>query len=227
METKGLHELYNAAVILTGPSSSSDAQSPDLKSVLHRRLADYRSFIRDEPRLRVESTLEVVQLDTASEALIILELLHRQLTTRETSKQTDTGAPHSAENDPSLVGTRDLALIRTLLSIVFKWAVEPLVQRIVTAIPSTSRSHIIQGARIVDLTGLPHEFSLLSSTASRILALSLSEGITIVTATLLNRHLHDLLLPCIIVGWLPKTLSSESMPTGDALRPQVMHLLAR
>ena len=211
--------------MLTGPSTSSETRPADLKDVLQRRLSDYRTLLNQDSTTE-NASLESLQLQTATEALLILELLHRALTDPESGDST-------SQKDPSLVGTRDLGLIRTLLSIVLKWAVDPLLQRIVAGIPSTSASHAVKGARIIDLTGLPHEFSTLTSVTSRLLSLPLSDGLgsplsqSVVTATLLNRHLPDLLLPCIVLGWLPKSLSTETMPTADSLRPQVMHLLSR
>ncbi|RPD67330.1 hypothetical protein L226DRAFT_608532, partial [Lentinus tigrinus ALCF2SS1-7] len=230
---KTLEELLHAAAVLTGPSSSSEIRPADLKGVLHRRLSEYHALY-DQHIPAENASLESLQLETATESLLILELLHKALTSPATPAPADhePGGP-TTQRDPSMIGTRDMGLIRTLLSIVFKWAVEPLLQRIVAGIPSTSTSHAVNGARIIDLTGLPHEFSTLSSVTSRLLSLPLSDGITsplsqsAVTATLLNRHLPDLLLPCIVIGWLPKSLATETMPTADSLRPQVMYLLSR
>lgn len=234
---KSLDELYQAATILTGPSASSQAWPNDLKAVLSRRLADYRAFCGDDAPSS-DSSLESVQLDTAIEALVILEPLHERLKDPDqpvqvSSQRNGSSEENSPEKNPTLIGSRDMALIRTLVSIVFKWAVEPLLQRAVAAIPSTAVSKVARGARIIDLTGFPQQYSHLVSLISRLLALPLSGGLTsplsksVVTATLLNQHLSDLLLPCIVVGWLPKSLSSESMPTGDVLRPQVVYLLSR
>ncbi|KAI1789539.1 hypothetical protein LXA43DRAFT_1075305 [Ganoderma leucocontextum] len=225
------------ATILTGPSASSDARPNDLKSILSRRIADYHAFCGDIVPLS-DTSLESVQLDTAIAALVMLEPLHERLKDPDQSVQVSpqgSGSPEekSPKTNPTLIGSRDMALIRTLISIVFKWAVEPLLQRVVAAIPSTSASNVARGARIIDLTGLPQQYSLLVSLTSRLLALPLSGGSTlplsksVVTATLLNHHLSELLLPCIVIGWLPKSLSSDSMPTGDVLRPQVMYLLSR
>ncbi|KAM5540366.1 hypothetical protein V8D89_005824, partial [Ganoderma adspersum] len=234
---KSPDELYQAATILTGPSASSQARPDDLKAVLSRRLADYHAFSGDEAPSS-DSSLESVQLDTAIEALVILEPLHERLKDPDQPVQVPSGGnrspeENSPEKNPTLIGSRDMALIRTLISIVFKWAVDPLLQRAVAAIPSTAVSMVARGARIIDLTGLPQQYSHLVSLISRLLALPLSGGLTsplsksVVTATLLNQHLSDLLLPCIVIGWLPKSLSSDSMPTGDVLRPQVMYLLSR
>lgn len=234
---KTLDELYQCATILTGPSASSEARPNDLQGVLSRRLVDYHAFC-ETAAPSPDASLESVQLDTAIEALVILEPLHERLKDSDHPIQGPpggSGSPEakSPEKNPTLIGSRDMALIRTLISIVFKWAVEPLLQRVVAAIPSTSASNVARGARIIDLTGLPQQYSLLVSLTSRLLALPLSGGLTlplsksVVTATFLNQHLSDLLLPCIVIGWLPKALSSDSMPTGDVLRPQVMYLLSR
>lgn len=220
-------ELLRVAVVLTGSTATSDVRPTDLRDVLRRRLSDYYISI-GRPTAHEDPSLEDTQLETATEALSILEQLHLSLGSQE-PPSTAIDAP-----DPgALLGTRDLALVRTLVSIVFKWATEPLLRRITNAIPSTSISYAVAGASIIDLTGLPHEYSTLSSITSRMLAIPLADGIasplsqSAVTATLLHRHLPDLLLPCVVIGWLPKSLASDSMPTGDALRPQAMHLLAR
>ena len=235
---RSLDEIFKAAAILTGPAGSSEARPAELKGVLLRRLTDYYAYLGNEA-LPPGSSLESAQLCTAVEALSILEQLHELLRNPDTSAPKplpevsvkDEKTPQ--EDNPTLIGSRDMALIRTLMSIVFKWAVESLLQHIIAAIPSTSASHAARGASIIDLTGLPHDYSVLYSLSSRLLTLPLSEGMaaplskSVVTATLLNQHLSDLLLPCIVIGWLPKSLASDSMPTGDAFRPQVMYLLSR
>ncbi|PIL37009.1 hypothetical protein GSI_00701 [Ganoderma sinense ZZ0214-1] len=234
---KSLEELYQAATILTRPPSSSQPRPNDLKRVLSRRLVDYHAFCGHHTSSS-DSSLESIQLDTAIEALVILEPLHERLKHPDQPVQTPPRGSgsleeNSPEKNPMLIGSRDMALIRTLISIVFKWAIEPLLQRAVAAIPSTAVSSATRGAKIIDLTGLPQQYSLLVSLTSRLLALPLSAGLTsplsksVVTATLLNQHLSDLLLPCIVIGWLPKSLSSDSMPSGDVVRPQVMYLLSR
>ncbi|KAH9918173.1 uncharacterized protein BXZ73DRAFT_92241 [Epithele typhae] len=226
--------LFQAAVVLTGTSSSPDSRSANMKAILLRRLHEYHEFI-GESHENEDGTLDAAQRATALESLSLLEHLHKHLQAREQEPAPGSvkGENYEAKMDPSLVGSRDLALMRTLLSIVFKWALEPLVGRVASAIPSTSALHITKGARIIDLTGLPHEYSTLSSICDRLLSVSLSNGVSsplsqsAVAAILLNQHLSDLLLPCIVVGWLPKSLSSEDMPTGNTLRPQIMYLLTR
>ncbi|KAH9853650.1 hypothetical protein C2E23DRAFT_113637 [Lenzites betulinus] len=226
-------DLFRAAAILTGPSGSSDERPSHLKDVLRRRIVDY-SHAMSKPAPTGDLSLEVLQSHTALEALFLLECLQERLKVPNTLiKPDDVSNGAVPEHEQPLLGSRDLAMIRTLLSILFQWAVDPLLQRIVSAIPSTSASQGIARAGIIDLTGLPHEFSTLSSISSRLLALVLPAGPgspiaqSGVTAALLNQQLSDLLVPCIVIGWLPKSLASEDMPTADSVRPLVMHLLSR
>lgn len=226
-------DLFRAAATLTGLSGSSDERPSHLKDVLRRRIVDY-SHAMSKPAPTGDLFLEVLQSHTALEALFLLECLQEQLKVPSTLiKPEDVSNGAVPEHQQPLLGSRDLAMIRTLLSILFQWAVDPLLQRIVSAIPSTSASQGIARASIIDLTGLPHEFSTLSSISSRLLALVLPAGPgspiaqSGVTAALLNQQLPDLLVPCVVIGWLPKSLASEDMPTADSVRPLVMHLLSR
>ncbi|OJT09025.1 hypothetical protein TRAPUB_50 [Trametes pubescens] len=235
---QSVEDLFRAAAILTGPSGSSDARSTHLKDVLRRRIIEYNEAV-GKTALTDEMTLETLQSYTALEALSLLESLHEKLKAPDAplpQEGTPTPGPRQVDalqHEQPLLGTRDINLISTLLSILFNWAVAPLLQRIVAAIPSTSASQGIARASIIDLTGLPHEFSTLSSISSRLLALVLPAGPgspisqSGVTAALLNRQLSDLLVPCIVIGWLPKSLASDTMPTADKVRPLVMHLLSR
>lgn len=235
---QSVEDLFRAAAILTGPAGSSDARPTQLKDVLRRRIIEYSDSVGKNVSTD-EMTLETLQSYTAIEALSLLELLHEQLKAPDVPLPQE-GTPVQGrlpggglQYEQPLLGTRDIALIRTLLSILFKWAVAPLLQRMVAAIPSTSASQGIARASIIDLTGLPHEFSTLSSISSRLLALVLPAGPgspisqSGVTAALLNRQLSELLVPCIVIGWLPKSLASDTMPTADKVRPLVTHLLSR
>ncbi|KAI9069217.1 hypothetical protein FKP32DRAFT_1682994 [Trametes sanguinea] len=228
-----LSDLFRAAAALTGSSGSAAETRPtDLKDVLYRRISEYSELLgKNSPQ--GDLGLEALQSHTALEALSLLEALHDRLQAPEPTPQLDQDKVSQDSASQPLVGTRDLAIIRTLLSVAFKWGVEPLLQRIIAGIPSTSTSHTISRASIIDLTGLPHEYATLSSISSRLLALVLPHGPgssisqSAVTASLINRQLSDLLVPCIVVGWLPKSLASNSMPTADAIRPLLMHLISR
>jgi hypothetical protein len=89
---------------------------------------------------------------------------------------------------------------------------------------------LFSGPKIIDLTTTPEDYRQLSSFLVRILALLLPDGLhgrlpqTLITTTLLDRHLTDILKPCIALGWLPKSLSSEGTPTLDEIRPKIMRL---
>ncbi|PCH41522.1 hypothetical protein WOLCODRAFT_163168 [Wolfiporia cocos MD-104 SS10] len=218
---------------LVGPSGSEAAA--DIKEVLLRRLEQYRIIIgkSEQSDIPFTASLDYVQLHTATEALYVLELL--QSAWREEAAAGPLKAIPAREYDApeGVIGSRDLAQIRTLIGIVFKWAIEPLLARVVSAIPVRSTpSHVRSGAKIIDLTGVPADFTALTSCTSRLLHLMLPDGPhtpllqTVITYTLLNKHLIDLLRPCIVLGWLPKTLATESVHPVDELRPPAMHLMS-
>ena len=162
------------------------------------------------------------------EALYVLECL-QSVWSRDDATSPPQEGPSSAG-----IGSRDLAQVRTLLAIVFKWGVEPLLGRVVSAIPVKTpvkpQSHT--DAKIIDLTGLPDDFERLSATVLRLLRLPFPEESrasllqTAVTSSLLNKHLVDLLKPSIVLGWMPKNLATESVRPVDAIRPRVMRLLS-
>ncbi|KAL7282291.1 hypothetical protein ACG7TL_003761 [Trametes sanguinea] len=208
-----LGDLFRAAATLTGSSSATSETRPaDLKDILYRRISVYSEMLGQKPP-EGDLGLETLQSHTALEALSLLETLHSCLKAPDLHPEPGQEIVNQESNTQPLV--------------------EPLLQRIVAGIPSTSTSHTISRASIIDLTGLPHEYATLSSISSRLLALVLPHGPgstvsqSAVTATLVNRQLSDLLVPCIVVGWLPKSLASDSMPTADGIRPLLMHLLSR
>ncbi|KZT72491.1 hypothetical protein DAEQUDRAFT_722639 [Daedalea quercina L-15889] len=176
----------------------------------------------------MDGTLEGLQLRTAMEALYVLECLQREWSR-------DDAASHLQEGPSTAgVGSRDLAQIRTLISIVLKWGVEPQLGRVANAIPTTTlpMSQIHAGAKIIDLTGVPDDYEGLSGTVVRLLRLPMWQGThnmllqTAVTSTLLNKYLADLLKPSLVLGWLPKNLTTDSIKPIDSIRPSVMQLLS-
>ncbi|KAI0939316.1 hypothetical protein AcV5_000773 [Taiwanofungus camphoratus] len=234
-------DVLRAGAFLTG-SSQSEAVT-NLKEVLQYRLTQYRAFLglQGIPR-HLDSSLEDVQLETASEALHTIERLQEVWTSKltlpshATSSRDQTVSRSRTESNPSsngdFIGARDLAHIRTLISIIFKWAVEPLLSRVGSAIPTKSTAKRHGGAKIIDLTGVPSDYETLSLFLTRLMCLILPGGSqgplsqTVITVTLLNRHLTDLLRPCIVLGWLPKSMATDSVHTLDDLRPLVVHLLS-
>ncbi|OSX60155.1 hypothetical protein POSPLADRAFT_1066562 [Postia placenta MAD-698-R-SB12] len=204
----------------------------DIREVLHRRLTRYHSYFGPE-ELHVDGSTEELQLQTGNECLNILERL-------QTAWESEVVAgPSSAPASPinpsaGVVGTRDLAQIRTLLSIVFKWAVEPFLSGVANAIPAKADPHtrVHAAPRIIDLTSIPADYTSLTTAVSRLLRLLFPAGVqsapsqTAIASALANRHLSDLLRPCLVLGWLPKNLATESVRPVDEFRPYVMRILA-
>ncbi|KAJ6539322.1 hypothetical protein B0H19DRAFT_961303 [Mycena capillaripes] len=181
---------------------STDNTSHDLKSVLASRLTRYYACLELNNAIDGSETLQSLELTTAAEALHVLERVHGIL---------------NAEDAP--IGTRDLAELRTLLAIAFKWGVDPLLSRAMLARPSKSAR-----PQIIDLTTAPEDYKLLCSIMSRLLSIVVpTNSPTFVSTTLLNRHLDQLLRPCIAIGWLPKSLASDAAP--ESIRPMTIRLL--
>ncbi|KAK7061701.1 RTP1-C1 domain-containing protein [Favolaschia claudopus] len=184
--------------------STDNTPSQDLKSVLASRLTRYYASREIDTTLTSSETLQVCELTTATEALNLIERIHEIL---------------DAEDAP--VGTRDLAQLRTLLAIAFKWGVDALLTKVMLTWPTKSER---PQRPIIDLTNSLEDYRLLCSMVSRLLRISMSSAApTFVTTTLLSRHLDQLLRPCIAIGWLPKALAPESPP--DAIRPATINLL--
>lgn len=192
-----------------------------LKSALLQRLQDYYTCSGTSSTIDESASLENVKLRTADEALSVVEKI-QQLLNVETL---DTAAP--------LLGTRDLNQIRTLLSITFRWGTDPLLSHIISSWPSTSSSPVaVAGTKIIDLTSTPDDYRHLTDLVSRQLLLIFSKGIhgnrsnTLITEIILQRHIPEILKSAISLGWLPKSLTTDSMAPLDGVRPLVMRLVA-
>ncbi|OBZ76096.1 hypothetical protein A0H81_03253 [Grifola frondosa] len=224
-----LPDCLRAAAILTG-SSLQEAPS-DIKDVLRSRLNQYLKICGREQQHAHDISLEALQLETATEAISIVVQIQQCLETSYHS-QASPGLSSSPDLQPGILfGSRDLSLLRILVSIVFKWAAEPLLLRIVAAIPAKPQP-ARSGAQIIDLTGLPNDYNTLLIILNQIFKILLPNGVqspvaqTAVVATLLNLHLADIVKPCIVVGWLPRSLASESISTVDEFRPLIIRLLS-
>jgi hypothetical protein len=199
--------------------SSPAAPSLDLKSVLVNRLSRYYDR-RSSGSVSNTITLEETQFITAREALSVLDRVQRILGDADTETKTN-----------PLIGTRDLGELRTLLSVVFKWGVDPLLSKVVAAWPSKNDPPESKGPRIIDLTTSAEDYELISSLVSELMNLlfpsDLKGGIsqTLITTTVLDRHAIDLLRPCISLGWVPKYLASDSRPALDTARPFTLRVL--
>lgn len=222
-----------AGAVLAGSDSSEHAQ--DLFAILRARLTKYHDVLGGEGQRAEEKDLLGIQLDTAIESLRVIERVHIILGGIEDPGGAERAAPGDGpareggqdEGIPA-VGTRDMALLRTLLSIAFKWGTEPLLARLIASFPSKASHH---GPMIIDLTSAPGDYALLSSLLSRLLTLLFPLGIhgrlsqTFVTSTILNRHVTDVLRPCIVFAWLPNDLKSGFSPSED-LKPLALRLLS-
>jgi hypothetical protein len=207
--------------------SEKGGPAPNLRSVLLTRLAQYRAQ-RGLPGCDCDDfSLEQVQEETAQGALSVVESVQRIL-----DQDASDASPQSKEGEPGevpLIGTRDISQLRTLLSMVFKWGTEPLLAHVQVVWPtrgSTARS------KLLDVDDAPQSYANLTTMTRRLLSLLFPRGVhgavsqTLITSTLLNRHITDLLRPGIALGWVPKALSTESFPVVDDLRPLIMRLMS-
>ena len=206
-------------------TSSTPSNSPDLKSVLHSRLLKYYALesqdgVKEE--LRESSTLEEMQFLTAKEALSVVQKVHHVLDIEDARTN---GTPDQV---PS-IGTRDLAQLRTLLSVIFKWGIEPLFNRVALALPVINTANT--KVKIVDVSQESDDYRFLSEFVTSVFLLIFPRGVqgqisqTLITTTILHRHVSDLLNPSIALGWLPEPLSSSSFPIIHEMRSFVIHLL--
>ncbi|KAF9462618.1 hypothetical protein BDZ94DRAFT_1366131 [Collybia nuda] len=201
--------------------SDNYAAVPDLKSSLEHRLTRYYTRV-GTGSFPPFASLQKIQLITAIEALSVIRRVQHALEMATSNDITD------SDNQFLLIGTRDLAELRTLLSIIFKWGIDPLMVKVVSALLGENP---LGGPRVIELDTSLEDYTLLSSMSSHLVDLLFpSESFTtvsetLISASLLNRHLTDLLRPCITLGWLPKSLISDSTPPLDAVRPRIMQLL--
>jgi hypothetical protein len=220
-----LSDVLGKGALLCGTQTSGTAQ--DLKNVLVSRLHLYQIALgRDEKDYQALS-LENTQTETALEALCILDLAQKAII----SEIIPENIPESAGPSSSTIGTRDLATLRTLVSIVFKWGIEPPYKRLIESWPGKTTQ--VESSRIIDLTNAPQDYAFVRSMLGRLLALIYPTGVTgkmegnIVVVVMIDRHLTDLLRPCLALGWLPKSMSSPSIPVADEVRLMIMRLITR
>ncbi|KAF8270653.1 hypothetical protein EI94DRAFT_1722211 [Lactarius quietus] len=177
-------------------------------TVLLARLNQYRAERGLPERDDGDLSLEQAQKETAQEALSVVESVQRIL-------------------DQDATPVPDLPPLRTLLSIVFKWGTEPLLAHVQVVWPAKGRTQ----AQLVDANDAPHSYEGLTTITRRLLSLLFPRGVhgtlpqTLITSTLLHRHVTDILRPAIALGWVPKALFPESFPVVDEFRPLVMRLI--
>ncbi|KAL0949934.1 hypothetical protein HGRIS_009961 [Hohenbuehelia grisea] len=216
----GAHLLETAS-----PTTHADSLADVLKSRLERHYASLSSRWVHE-----SDDSEDLQLETALAAISVVESVQRILKIEPDAPAEASPANQSGTDVPA-IGTRDLSLLRTLLSVAFKWGTKPLLLRVSSAWPSV-REKTSSGSHIVDLTGTGRDYEVLSGFVSRLLSLLFFDGPqsklpqTLITTSILSKHVADILHPAIAVAWLPKTLNSDTMVTLENARPFVLRLLA-
>ncbi|KIJ70504.1 hypothetical protein HYDPIDRAFT_143972 [Hydnomerulius pinastri MD-312] len=217
-------------VLLAGSyllDSGQTGQELDLKNILSVRLEKFYTALQIDRPVVTRDTVEDLQLETAQCALQVVERV-QQLLDADPSEKTSQDDVKLLESAPA-IGTRDLTELRTLLTMIFRWGVDPLLGRVMVAWPSKPTPRT--STKIIDLTSTPVDYKTLSSLSTRIMSLLFPCGIqgslpqTLITTTILNRHTVGLLKVSMALGWLPKSLSSEDSPTVDSLRPPVLRLL--
>ncbi|OCH90959.1 hypothetical protein OBBRIDRAFT_558927 [Obba rivulosa] len=233
MHTIRLETLLHAGSYLAGSSASESASN--LEELLQKRLTQYHTTLGEERHEPVQTSRDNLQLETATQALRVIELIHDQINPADASLSPDAvaGTSKNVEQPEEVaLGTRDLAHIKTLISISLKWGVEPLLARVIPAIPTKVVQKDPRGAKIIDLTGVPDDYATLTSFVTRFLRLLFPAGSdapmarTPITSALLNQYFTDLLRASLVLGWLPKNLVTESVQPVDAYRPLVLRILS-
>ena len=223
-----LDPILRAAAHLVNKTTPTNHATENLQSVLSARLSKYYTE-RGVPEVDYEKAdLSAVQLQTAKEALFAVRQVHDALTLAE-ANQSEKG---TVRTETPALGTRDVSHLRMLISIVFKWGTDALLDRLMPNWTTPVLPKARGSVSIVDLTRGPEDYKELCDLTYRLLSMVLPSGHrgqlsqSFLANILLTRHLSDILKPCITLGWLPKALSTPSTPVQDDIRPPTMRLLS-
>jgi len=223
-----LDPILRAAAHLVTKSTLTNNVNENLNSVLSARLSKYYTEC-GVPEVTYDKTdLSAVQLQTAKEALFVVRQVHDTLVIAESNQ------PEKAtiQTEIPVLGTRDVSHLRTLISIVFKWGTDALLDRVVPNWTAPSSSMAQGSTSVVDLTRSAEDYKELCDLTHQLLSVVLPSGDrgqlsqSFVANILLTRHLSDVLKPCITLGWLPKALSAPPFTVQDDIRPLTMRLLS-
>ncbi len=219
--TSRLSAAFSDAVALL-ETSSKTTSSQNIECTLKNRLVAYYNQRNDQDALQSLEKMtsrEEVELLTGREALSVVQRLQKIM---------DVQFDESTQGP--LIGTKDLAKLRTLLSLAFKWGIERLYTQVVRSW-SGSFSEKPSSRTVSDTSVIDNDYHLLSDLISSLLSLVFPEGAqgrisqTLITTTILAKHVTDLVFPSIALGWLPVNVSTSSMPVVHAFRPLVTRLL--
>lgn len=212
-------------------TAHSSVSPSNLQSVLEARLSHYFSQI-DSPRVfeletKKSRTLEDVQLLTAQESLSVLRRIQKILGLEDSTPETSQA---TSSNQPPAVGTRDLGQLRTLISIVCKWGLNPLFWKVSQFwdrfLDSNGR-----GTPITQTSTSGDDLEQLSLMTLHCLSLLFPDrdqgpvAQTFISMTILNRHLADLLRPGIALGWLPRNFTFDGREARNEIRSLVTRIL--
>jgi hypothetical protein len=229
-----LAALLHAGSALAGSEDiSRTSNTTGILDVLLLRLREYHARRADHNKL-LPTSLEEAQLHTALEAFNVVCEVQSLLNNEQHPQPADAEPSSSASTAPedAVIGTRDLGILRTLLSICFRWCFDVLLIRVSASWPKSHAKTSQPGPNIIDLTSAPADFDLLSASTSKLVRLLYPEAIpahpppTWITTTILNRHLPDFLKPCVALGWLPPSIATKAMQPLHEVRPLILHLLS-
>lgn len=218
--------LFDGAALLGTPSSHNTANN--LEKILKTRLSAYYARLSDQvalDRLNDPSSSINLQSLTATEAFHVVERIQKALDSEPHGSLSEKDGVSSQA--PS-IGTRDLATLRTLLSLVFKWGIDPLFARVSQTWLNENEG---RGSDVIDLTTEAGDYQLLATLLMSLFSLVFPDSAqgrisqTLITTTILSRHVTDILLPALGLGWLPEPLSTPLPPILHDTRPLVVRLM--
>ncbi|KAJ8697899.1 hypothetical protein PTI98_004670 [Pleurotus ostreatus] len=182
------------SMLLDAGSVLVESQSPtqsDLKTILQSRLVRYHERRGTQATTDASDSLDKIERATALASLDVVEGVQNMI---------------GAEGDPDdipAIGTRDLAQLRTLISITIKWGIDPLLAKLKSSWPAKAFQASAPSPKIVEISDVAEDFALLSSMTLRFMGLLFPSGPqsplpqTLVTTTILSRHVGQILSPCI------------------------------
>jgi len=197
--------------------------SHNISSVLKKRLLAYYHCRNDDDSMRHLESIssgDELELLTAQEALSVLQTVQAIV-----DLKVDDG-----HEEPPLLGTRDLAKLRTLSSVAVKWGLVPLFTQ-VSKFWTESSNEVKISDNALDMAPYDESYRRLSELTTTFLCLVFPDGAqgrisqTLITSLIISRHISDLLLPTVALGWLPESMSRSSMPVIHAFRPLVVRLM--
>ena len=200
-------QLLLAARILTGSSPESTNARGPLSSILSQRLTKTRAEYNELPFPTRHENLSTEQLQSATgyAALKILEAIDAALVID----------PANQEAGTTLLGTRDKQVLRTTASLIFRWALDPILNQLSN-----------QWKGNLPTPGVPGGPDVQEAAAllKRLYALLHQESTGSPVSDILARdHSVEMLRGLLLLGWLPPGGCSDS----GLLRAGAMKLLGR